>query len=202
MKEPSLARTTSTLLDGLFDVDNQRVWQDFDRRYRPILQAVARRLGLDAEEAEDVAQETLLQFVRDYRRGKYDRGKGRLRFWIHGILRHRVVDSQRRKSDERGARGESILQHLEQKDQLEEYWDQECRNKILDDALNLMVSTTDLQATTVEAFRRYALEEQPAQEVADALGLSVRTVYLAKHRCARKLKEIVEELLTAFQDDH
>ena len=60
-------RTTTALLDGLFDSANQSIWREFDARYRPILMAFARRLGLNRDNAADVTQETLACFVRDYR---------------------------------------------------------------------------------------------------------------------------------------
>jgi DNA-directed RNA polymerase specialized sigma24 family protein len=47
--------------------------------------AFASRLGLDSNEAEDVAQETLIEFVRAYGGGNYDRSRGRLSSWIFSI---------------------------------------------------------------------------------------------------------------------
>ena len=98
-RHEELLRTTTTtaLLEGLFNADDGVVWQVFDERYRPIMVGIGRRLGLSDSEAEDVAQETLLQFLRDYRANRYDRDKGRLRGWIAGITRHRVIDYQRKR---------------------------------------------------------------------------------------------------------
>ena len=200
MSDPTVTRTTSTLLAALHDPANDEVWSEFDHRYRPILQAVAGRMGLDEADAEEAAQETMVQFVRDYRRGRYDRSKGRLRFWIHGILRNRILDLLRKKQNLRGTRGESVLGLLEDEDELKKLWDAECRQKILADALVILQETTDVQPSTVEAFRLYALEERPPKEVAERLGINVRSVYLAKHRCAKGLKEIVEQLTSAY--DH
>ena len=84
-----LTRTTTALLEALLDPADDEVWQDFDRRYRPILIAFAQRLGLPDE---DAAQDTLTRFVRSYREGKYDRDRGRLRSWIIGIARHCIYD--------------------------------------------------------------------------------------------------------------
>jgi RNA polymerase sigma-70 factor, ECF subfamily len=94
--------TTSTLLRGLLASRDDRAWCEVDERYRPIVLRLAERCGLDADDAADVAQETLTQFFEDYRAGKYDRQRGRLRAWLTGIARHRIADARRR----RGARGE------------------------------------------------------------------------------------------------
>ena len=79
--------TTTVLLDGLYDPANSVVWRQFDQRYRPIIIGFARRLGLTDDDAADIAQETLVRFVKEYRAGKYDRTRGRLRTWIIAMVR-------------------------------------------------------------------------------------------------------------------
>ena len=76
---PSLTRTNTVLLLGLAEPDNQAAWSEFDARYRPVLVAFARRLGMQEAEAQDVAQDTLLRAVQDFRQGKFDAARGRLR---------------------------------------------------------------------------------------------------------------------------
>ena len=55
-----LTRPTTALLEALLDPADDEIWQDFDRRYRPILIAFARRLGLPDE---DAAHDTLLRIL-------------------------------------------------------------------------------------------------------------------------------------------
>ena len=88
MNSPRVIPTTTTqLLNDLRDTANRQAWGLFDERYRPIIHAVAIRLGLRPEDAADVAQQTIADFIKDYQRGQYDRGKGRLRDWLKGIAR-------------------------------------------------------------------------------------------------------------------
>ena len=42
----STIATTSAMLNGLKDESDGAVWDQFDRRYRPILYGFARRLGM------------------------------------------------------------------------------------------------------------------------------------------------------------
>ena len=58
-----LTRPTTALLEALLDPADDEIWQDFDRRYRPILIAFARRLGLPDEDAADAAHDTLLRIL-------------------------------------------------------------------------------------------------------------------------------------------
>ena len=99
--------TTSALLDGLLEPGNEAIWREFDGRYRPIIFAFTRKLGLDESDAADVAQEAMLRFVQEYRAGKYDRQRGRLRSWIIGIVKYRAADLQRSGAKHRERRGES-----------------------------------------------------------------------------------------------
>ena len=70
------SRTTTALLNNLHDEHNDAAWREFDDRYRPILLGFSRRLGLPDADAVDVAQETMIQFIKEYREGKYDRERG------------------------------------------------------------------------------------------------------------------------------
>jgi DNA-directed RNA polymerase specialized sigma24 family protein len=46
-----------------------------------------------------------------------------------------------------------------------------------------------------------ALRGVEAHEAAEQCGLSVDQVYLAKHRCTKKLREIVEAMTAAWDED-
>ena len=104
--------TNTELLDGLKDGANSRIWREFDGRYRPILFAFARRLGLDAGEAAEVAQATLGDFAMEYREGRYERDRGQLRSWLFSMVRSRVSKHRRRQGREQGWRGESAILEL------------------------------------------------------------------------------------------
>ena len=110
LMQAMLQRSTSTLLlAGLADSNNSVVWEEFDARYRPIVFGYARRLGLSEEEAADAAQDAMVRFVQEYRLGKYDRARGRLRSWLIGIVKARAIDVLRAKARRREARGDSVL---------------------------------------------------------------------------------------------
>src|SRR5262245_47509887 len=117
--------TTTTLLDGLFDPENRSVWGEFDARYRPIIIGCARRLGVSDDDAADLAQETLARFIQEYRLGKYDRQRGRLRSWIIAMLKYRVADLQRARAKRREQRGDSAMVDLSARDDFDAVWEAE-----------------------------------------------------------------------------
>ena len=194
-----ITRTTTAMLEDLTDSTNQQAWREFDGRYRPILVAFSRRLGLHDADAADIAQETLARVVKSYRAGRYDRSRGRLHSWIVGIAQNCIYDHQKADSARREQRGVSAIMDLPGRDQLTELWNQQCEQEILQQALEMLKEETRTDARTIRAFELFALRHQPPDEVARELGLAVNDVYLAKHRCLKRLRAIVVELNVAFE---
>jgi len=195
-----LASTTTTLLlQSLLDAGNTEVWQEFDARYRPIIIGVARRLGLSPEDAADSAQETLAQFVRDYRGGRYDRDRGRLRAWLIGIARHRILDLQRARARQRDKGGHTELADVPDEARLSEIWEVEHERMILCRAMSELREGTRTSPNTLRAFEMLVIEERPAEHVATECGMQVAEVYRIKHRLTKRLREIVERLNRVYE---
>jgi RNA polymerase sigma-70 factor (ECF subfamily) len=190
--------TTTQLLDAL-QVSNESVWLEFDRRFRPILYAVARRLGLDEDRAADVAQQTMAEFLRDYRAGRYDRSKGRLRSWILGIARHRALDALRDRARHCSWRGESALIALPDPGHVDQIWDEESDRIVFQQAMQLLRETTRAEPRTLSVFERVALDAVPPQQVAEEFGLAVDDVYRIKNRVTKRLREIVNDLRASWE---
>ena len=197
-----LTRTTTQLLNDLHDPQNQQVWETLDSRYRPIILNFVRRLGLSDADAADVAQETLIQFTREYRDGRYDRERGRLRSWIITIARYKVAAVRRAQARGGGpARGDSVIVNLEDEAELTRIWEVERRTILLRQAMEQLKSTSRTADRTIQAFELLVTRHMAAPAVAEALGMSVHDVYLAKSRCTRKLREILESLEAACAGD-
>jgi RNA polymerase sigma-70 factor (ECF subfamily) len=195
----AITKTTSTLLRALCESRDESAWREVDDRYRPIIVGFAQRLGLSPEDAADTAQETLAQFFADYRSGKYDRERGRLRAWMLGIARHRIGDVHRRQVARAGQRGASALAFVPDDQELSRAWDAEAQSVLLDRALGVLRRSTRVNERTCEAFRLHVIEQRPPEEVAVRLQMTVRSVYLAKHRCLHRLRGIVTELQAAYE---
>ncbi len=193
-----LTRTTTALLEGLLDPADEETWRAFDERYRPILVAFALRLGVQAEDAADAAQEALVRFVGAYRAGRYDRDRGRLRSWIIGITRNCVRDLQQKRTA-RHELGLSAAAELPDEATLTRVWEEECEHAILRRGLEELRSETRTGEATIRAFELVALDSMPPARVAAELGLSLNDVYLAKHRCLKRLRSILSRLEQLYE---
>lgn len=198
MNSIGLHTTTTGLLDGLHEPGNRAAWDEFDRRYRPILAAFLRRAGLNEADAADVAQETLACFVEEYRLKKYDRAQGRLRSWLIGIARCRLADLWRAAGRRRELRGESAIVSLADDFDEERVWDEEERRCIFQQAIRELRETTRFNERTIEAFEAVVLQRQPVEAVSAKLGLSPQEIYNAKNRVVEKLRDIVKRYETTF----
>lgn len=194
-----LTRTTTAMLEDLRDASNQAVWDELDGRFRPVLVGFARRLGLAAEDAADAAQETLTEFVRSYREGDYDRSRGSLHSWLLGIARNCIRRQHAAARQQQGQRGASALDAMPAEDTWATLWQAECERGILSDALQQLREQSRFDERTIRAFERVAFDEQPPSSVAEELGLTLNEVYLAKHRCLKKLRACVEAMRTAYE---
>ena len=197
-----IERTTTSLLEGLFDTDNEIAWSHFDARYRPIVLGFARKMGLSESDASEVAQETIVQFLKEYKEGKYDRERGRLRSWLIGIARFRVAGVYRGKSNKREYRGESAMITLPtDEDACESIWDTERRTVILQQALRELRANSKATDQTIQAFEMLVLNKMPVATVAETLDMSRDEVYMAKSRTAARLKDIIDRFEQLYDED-
>jgi RNA polymerase sigma-70 factor (ECF subfamily) len=189
--------TTTLLLTRLHDVADEEAWRLFDRRFRTVLVATAGRLGLNPSDAEDVAQETMLQALRDYRAGRYNRSRGRLSSWIIGIARHRISDAKRRE-----ARGRSVPDRMPACDEstVTEAFEYELERVIFNQAWETVRDHSQIAPNTLLAFELTSLRGVPASESARQCNLTVEQVYVARTRVAKRLREVVEDLDRAVRD--
>lgn len=199
--EPKELITTTDLLKGLRQTGDRAAWDQFDQRYRPILLGFLRRAGLDENDAADVAQETITDFLRDYQRDMYDRRQGRLRSWLIGIARYRIADARRRAARRREHRGDSMLEQLPDGVDDDAAWEDEQRRHILALAMRELRDTSKFNPRTIEAFERVALRQEPIERVSVEMGLEPQEIYNAKNRVVERLREIIQRYEAGFTGD-
>ncbi|MHC4092004.1 MAG: RNA polymerase sigma factor, partial [Planctomycetota bacterium] len=73
------------------------MWNPFFRRYHRLVVGFAIHAGLRHDEAESVAQDTLIEFSQAFQAGRYDRSKGRLRNWLFSIAIRQLRNSRKKK---------------------------------------------------------------------------------------------------------
>jgi RNA polymerase sigma-70 factor (ECF subfamily) len=186
--------TRVTLLLRLRDRTDEFSWQDFHARYGELLYRYARARGASAVDAEDIVQEVEMYLFKAMEGFEYDASKGRFRAY----LRSAVVHATARKAAKEARQGENIdpeafdyLAAAREADQ-DERWEREWRLHRLRWAMREV--TPEFHPKTVEAFRLHVLGGRPVKETAEHLGMSETSVYQAKSRILKRVKERLEAL--------
>jgi RNA polymerase sigma factor (sigma-70 family) len=180
------------LLGALRDLSNQRAWEAFSDRYRPILVDFGNRLNLCDHDAQDAAQETLLAFIEAYRAGKYDRDKGRLGKWLLGIARNKILHLQRSRrraiqvADNSGQTG--FFEKVPDDNSVSELWEEQWRQAMIDACLAEV--RKQVEPSTVRAFTLLTLKGRTPEQTAAELGMSVNAVMKANRRVLSRMREM------------
>jgi RNA polymerase sigma-70 factor (ECF subfamily) len=189
--------TSASLLLRIRDHGDHAAWSRFVDVYRPLVHGFARKHGLQEADAADLAQEVLRAVARSVGRLDYDPRRGSFRGWLFTVVRNQLRDfRERQRRQARGSGNSGVQQLLNERpappDGPEEDWDREYERRLFTWAAEQVRPA--VQAATWQAFWRTAVEGQSGQEVAQALGLSVAAVYLAKSRVMARLKEEIRQL--------
>jgi RNA polymerase sigma-70 factor (ECF subfamily) len=186
--------TRSTLLVRLKDRGDADAWETFGSLYRPMIVAYAVSRGLDAPDAEDVAQQctqAVLESIEEYAH------LHSFRAWLRTIANHKIVDRFRR--GKRLVQGTSTFWSMQSAhlhgsggESPDEAWDRHWMlSHIAYCAERVRASVNE---STYEAFAACVLRGMDPGAVAEALNLSTNQVYVAKHRVLERIREMMREL--------
>ncbi len=183
--------TSLTLLERVqkFPADGD-AWDEFVRRYHPMIRAWCAKWGLQSSDADDVAQDVLVKLLTTMRRFRYDPSRS-FCAWLKTVTQHALRDF----CDGRGK--DHVLLHPEiaivegvaARDDLERQLEGLFDRDLLQMALRRVQKR--LKPVTWDAFRLMALEGLSGQQVGQRLQIPVAHVFVAKNRVQRLLQEEV-----------
>ena len=188
--------TTSTILEELRDYSNAAAWDDFVNRFRDPIVRFASSLGFDSSDAQDIAQDALLAFAEKLRSGRYDRARGRLHSWLFGIVYRQALkqrDANRRRDRHlAGAGADLAAAELPDEKTLDGLWDMEWERFVVLECFRQ--ARREFRPESLRAFELVVREDRSAQEAAEELGIPIKSVYNAKHRVLKRMRELRAEL--------
>ena len=199
--EPALSQITrdefltrGSLLMRLGDDDTmvrEVSWQDFHTQYAPILRGFARKAGCPADRIDDIVQEVMTAFFRASERFEYDPDRGRFRGYLKTAT-IRALQSQRHKS--RGAVQWEPERFLEHPEEVDDAWDTEWMEQLLERAVSHVMATTNLAPSSWDAFELYGRRGLSLKDAAAQLKMQPEAVKKAKNRVAALVREELDRL--------
>ena len=188
---------SSTLLERV-KAQRPEAWERLADLFGPVVYGWCRRAGVVREDAADVVQEVFGAVATGIDAFRRDRPGDSFRAWLAGITRHKIADHFRRRQNGPEARGGTDAQQ-----QMQQVPEPEAESVgSLDDGADSLLYHRGLDLVRAEfenrtwhAFWGTAVEDRPARDVADELGMSVLAVYKAKSRVLRRLRQELRDLV-------
>ncbi len=184
--------TRLTLLDRLRDVGDAAAWSEFVDVYAPLLYGLARRHGFQDADAADLTQDVLRAVMGALPRLAYDPARGSFRGWLFTVARNQVrktAAARKRRPQAFGTEAAEALLRDRPAPEEEAAWEREYRERLFARAAERV--RDQFRPATWEAFWRTFVEGREPQAVAEALGLSVGAVYIARTRVLARIREQV-----------
>ena len=173
-------------------------WEKLTKVYGPLVYRWCRRAGLQASDAADVVQEVFRSVADAIGRFRKGRPSDSFRGWLWTIARNKIRDHFRRRAAEPQAIGGSTAQLETQQlaevapDETDDGSRERLKSSLARRAVMLMQE--DFEERTWQAFWRTAVDERDPAEVAQQLGMSRASVYMARSRVLRRLRQELDGL--------
>ncbi|QDV24051.1 RNA polymerase sigma factor [Aureliella helgolandensis] len=194
--------TRVSLILRLSEPTDVQAWQEFSDIYTPALLAIAHRKGLQAADAEDVAQEILFGVARAVERFRPDASRAKFRTWLCRIAHNLIADfwAGRSKRPVSQALTDSWLDHLVsgEANAPDELMLGDLQAAIFRVAAKRVARR--VANDTWQAFERTAIQRLEPSQVGTQLGMSLGSVYVARCRVLRLLRDEVEQLQKIYAD--
>lgn len=171
-------------------------WELISTIYAPMVYRWVTSYSLQSSDTTDILQnifQTVHQKLDDF---QHNEQCGSFRSWLKTITRSRVMDFYRaRQRQAQAAGGTDAWQQLQaQPDESSNpYALREEMTEVYRRALQILKQ--DFSDNVVKAFLRFEIDNVPASEVADELGMTRDAVYAAKKRVLKRLREELSGLL-------
>jgi len=193
--ESQMSTRTSLLLRLRQEPVDEEAWNEFVRRYGPLLLAWCRQWQLQPADADDVSQNVLLKLAHHLRSFVYDpsrRFRGLLRTMAHNACKDYLDSRQRAVMASADTGVHAVLESVQARDDLA------ARLEAAFDLERLELAQARvrqrIESHTWEAFRLTALEGKSGADAAALLHMQVGTVFKAKSKVQQMLREEIEHL--------
>jgi RNA polymerase sigma-70 factor (ECF subfamily) len=189
---PGMNTTPVSILEKLRLPDDDRAWEQFVQIYTPLLYYWTRQLGLQSHDAAELVQEVFLVLVEKLPEFQYDPAKS-FRGWLRTILankwKNRIRARGKLPMDQEASPSDVAVQPCTPEFEADEY-----RQYLVNRALELL--RAEFPEVTWKICWEVIVGGKTPAQAAQEFHVTVNTVYLAKSRGLRRLREMLAGLLT------
>ncbi len=180
--------TNPSLLFRLRDIRDRQAWALFVEVYGPLIFSYCRRKRLQDSDAADVSQEVLTRLSKALTSFEYQPERGRFRDWL-GKVTHRELLQFWKRQGRAISRQTEIGQEAIDSVEDTKNWDEHFHSELL--RLAIMRIRRDFEDETWQIFEQLWFEDKMPADVASTFGIHMGSVYVAKSRVLKRLREEV-----------
>lgn len=167
-------------------------WSELVERYSALVYNQCRMMGLTADEAADVTQETFAAAYSGIDGFRKQCASDSFRKWLQGVARNKTRDyfrQQKKRLAEAQGGSQALRRMLEIAAETSVGGTAPPGDATLWVRRALTVIEADFHPNTWQAFWRTAIDQQAAPEVAEELGMTPEAVRKAKSRVLQRLRD-------------
>ena len=191
----SAPETRPSLLIRVRDPADQAAWQEFVEIYRPVILRLARRKGMQAADAEDVAQVILASVAKAIERREHDPERAKFRTWLQRVADNAILNALSREKPDRGSGDSAMHAVLDQEESPggpdSDLLRLEYRREVFRWAARQV--RKEFRQETWDAFWLTAIEGRSGEAAAKELAKNPGAIYAARSRVMRRIQEKVKE---------
>lgn len=188
--------TRESLLVQIRSPANREAWDQFVLIYRPVIYRLARHRGLQDADSQDLVQQVLMAVASAIGNWEKSDESVRFRHWLRRIARNAIVNALSRRPHDRATGGSAVQELLTEQSQPDLESDVqielEYRRELYLRAAKMVRG--DVEPETWRAFELTVIENQSIDAAAVELDKPVGTIYAARSRIMRRLRDAVREL--------
>ena len=188
--------THTSLLRQLGSRDNREAWERFVLLYQPVIYRMARKRGMQDADAQDVTQSVLVRVAGAIERWEKQSPEIGFRHWLSRVAKNAIVNELSKRRADAPAGGTWNLEALDVQVHPENPIDEELASEFQRELFRraAAIVRTDVNTVTWRAFELSVVDGKSCEDVASFLGVSLGSVYAARSRVMRRLKDQVERL--------
>ena len=187
--------TRPSLLLRVRDPADREAWAEFSEIYRPVICRLARLKGLQAADAEDLAQQVLISIANAIERWEPEPGRAKFRTWVRRIAQNAILNALTRGAPDKASGDDNDHLLLQQSPARtgpdSDLLKTEYRREVFVWAARQI--RDEFTEGTWNSFWLTAVAGQEVDDVAAQLGRSRGSVYASRSRVMKRLKQMVEE---------
>ena len=185
-------QTRSSLIAQVQSPEDREAWDQFVLIYRPVVYRMARRRGMQDADAQDLVQSVFMRVASSIHRWEKTDPETKFRHWLRRVARNSIFSALSRQPKD-AAGGSEMPDLLASQPENEKLVEQELATETMREQYRhaAAVVKKDVDPDTWRAFELTVVGGQSCEEAAALLGKSVGSVYAARSRVMRRLREQV-----------